>query len=583
MVETRKPTASDKTVGAADGSAPSTKKAKVDAAAEAGGNTSRGVTSRGGCAGGLNWVLGAETCVDDFRQKHFEKKPLHVKRPQAQAAKYYEEFSDLSSPEDLFNLMEKGVVPVYRINMYRCIDGSTKEEADPPPSSVADARRLFSEGWSIQWLQPQQEHDVLAKFVGVLESQFGSLVGVNAYLTPPGVQGLAPHYDDVEVFVLQIGGRKSWNLHKSTSASPLPPETQTLPRYSSGDLQLESLAPAMMKPMLEVGDLLYMPRGTIHYAPNQDKKEASVHLTISTMQQQTVYDLISKTFEEAMAELWETDESLRRSLPWQALSAGSPEYPKMCTAVAESMRRVADAIDEEAKTSAEGEYAEGGGGCVAGALSELSAEFVKHRMPPTISSTEVVSCSMVTPASHVEVIDTSALSLVPLPGDDEGSVSLRHCIGNSRRNHMMTHPQSDPTGGSDGEEGEEEENEKGAEEDEESAQEGESDGGSAGDSEGLQLDPHLAMAFRELCASCAGSSKPLAAGIASNSGCGEGLASVLLRAKVPESSWSDVCSLLTQLSAIGLVRVGTLGSKAASSSKKPEITHKPKHKRKQGQ
>lgn len=32
-----------------------------------------------------------------------------------------------------------------------------------------------------------------------LETFFSCLVGANAYITPIGTQGLAPHYDDVEV------------------------------------------------------------------------------------------------------------------------------------------------------------------------------------------------------------------------------------------------------------------------------------------------------------------------------------------------------------------------------------------------
>ena len=128
--------------------------------------------------------------------------------------------------------MDAGVVPVYRVNMFRCVDGSTKEEPRPPPASVADVRRLFKAGWSIQWLQPQQESDELAKLVAVLESQLGSLVGVNAYLTPPGVQGLAPHWDDVEVFILQLSGTKSWTLHKTLVTSPLPPEALYYTMYT---------------------------------------------------------------------------------------------------------------------------------------------------------------------------------------------------------------------------------------------------------------------------------------------------------------------------------------------------------------
>lgn len=35
----------------------------------------------------------------------------------------------------------------------------------------------------------------------------------NAYLTPPGSQGFAPHYDDIDAFILQLEGRKRWSLY----------------------------------------------------------------------------------------------------------------------------------------------------------------------------------------------------------------------------------------------------------------------------------------------------------------------------------------------------------------------------------
>lgn len=35
---------------------------------------------------------------------------------------------------------------------------------------------------------------------------------------------------------LRLGGTKCWTLHRSVTSSPLAPEQQTLPRYSSGDL-----------------------------------------------------------------------------------------------------------------------------------------------------------------------------------------------------------------------------------------------------------------------------------------------------------------------------------------------------------
>lgn len=48
--------------------------------------------------------------------------------------------------------------------------------------------------------------------LGTLELFFRAPVGCNAYLTPPGRQGFAPHSDDIDAFILQLEGTKRWVL-----------------------------------------------------------------------------------------------------------------------------------------------------------------------------------------------------------------------------------------------------------------------------------------------------------------------------------------------------------------------------------
>lgn len=43
-----------------------------------------------------------------------------------------------------------------------------------------------------------------------LEGFFRCAIGCNAYLTPPGSQGFAPHSDDIDAFVLQMEGSKRY-------------------------------------------------------------------------------------------------------------------------------------------------------------------------------------------------------------------------------------------------------------------------------------------------------------------------------------------------------------------------------------
>lgn len=40
----------------------------------------------------------------------------------------------------------------------------------------------------------------------------------NAYLTPAGSQGFAPHYDDIDAFILQLEGRKQWKVYNCADA-----------------------------------------------------------------------------------------------------------------------------------------------------------------------------------------------------------------------------------------------------------------------------------------------------------------------------------------------------------------------------
>lgn len=64
----------------------------------------------------------------------------------------------------------------------------------------------FREGCSLRMPCPQKFSDPLHVLLSALEEEFGCMVGSNAYLTPPRSQGFAPHWDDIEAFLLQVLG-----------------------------------------------------------------------------------------------------------------------------------------------------------------------------------------------------------------------------------------------------------------------------------------------------------------------------------------------------------------------------------------
>ncbi|GAB4813452.1 hypothetical protein N2152v2_000498 [Parachlorella kessleri] len=195
----------------------------------------------------------------------------------------------------------------------------------PNGDEVADAGSLkdlfVREGCTMQVHQPQRFVDPLWRLLAALERQLGCLVGCNAYLTPKQTQGLAPHHDDVEIFVVQTEGAKRWSVYPPASGSA---ETCELANCCSGDLDEQELDQPLMEFILEVGDVLYMPRGTIHQAKALNGH--SSHLTISTYQRWAWADLMQYTISVALANSQlqpELPRQLREGLPLRWLDAAT--------------------------------------------------------------------------------------------------------------------------------------------------------------------------------------------------------------------------------------------------------------------
>ena len=142
-------------------------------------------------------------------------------------------------------------------------------------------------GLSVRLLCPQKHHDNCWASLSGLEEYFGAMVGANAYLTPAASQGFAPHYDDIEAFVIQLEGRKRWRVYEC------PEERRPLPRFSSEDFEKDAVGEPLMDLVLEPGDLLFMPRGFVHQAETVSSVP-SLHITLSTAQNNSWADMLDR-------------------------------------------------------------------------------------------------------------------------------------------------------------------------------------------------------------------------------------------------------------------------------------------------
>ena len=141
----------------------------------------------------------------------------------------------------------------------------------------------------------------LGEFCRSLEEVFSCHVQTNIYLTPSDNQGFPTHYDNHDVFVMQISGAKSWRLYGTPIATPFRGEQFEMGKHEPGEVtQRFTLGP---------GDCVYLPRGMMHDAENVGE-EPSLHITVG---------LITKTWAdlmlESISELALAEADFRRSLP----------------------------------------------------------------------------------------------------------------------------------------------------------------------------------------------------------------------------------------------------------------------------
>ncbi|MEH2078551.1 MAG: cupin domain-containing protein [Nostoc sp.] len=110
------------------------------------------------------------------------------------------------------------------------------------------------------------------KFVAQLKQEFPYCeIHVNTYCSWPDQQGFNYHSDPYEVFILQIEGQKQWYVFPDTYIKyPV--------QYTMSASSIFSLGEPYLNPVLYPGDLLYIPRGHLHYAVACE--EPSLHLTL---------------------------------------------------------------------------------------------------------------------------------------------------------------------------------------------------------------------------------------------------------------------------------------------------------------
>lgn len=183
--------------------------------------------------------------------------------------------------------------------------------------------RCFREGQTIRVRDVERFDQALSRFVAGVERAFAATAQANVYLTPPGQHGFPPHFDITDVFVVQIAGLKDWTVYADYASKvelPLPVTDWNPDRYTPRAVA-ETLT-------LQPGDVLYLPRGTMHSAACSTRE--SMHLTLA-IASTTYADLLARAAEVAA----DANVELRRRVP---LSAGTTDTE--LEALADTVREI---------------------------------------------------------------------------------------------------------------------------------------------------------------------------------------------------------------------------------------------------
>ncbi|CAK5076569.1 unnamed protein product [Meloidogyne enterolobii] len=245
----------------------------------------------------LQWIL-SPIVTDTFFNDILQKRVLVLKRA---TNAYFDGFFNIGDFKDMLKnnnvLYGKDVNVASYVSGVRQTHNPLKKEMQR--ATITNALQHFQNGRSLQCVHPQVFNDKIC------------------YLTPAGTAGFAPHYDNIDAFILQTEGRKHWKIYAPESLD------DTLPLESSDNLNESDFMERepVFDGWLDQGDVLYVPRGFAHQA-NTGQDKLSHHVTISICRKFSYAHFFEQASSEFILLMTEKSKRLRGALP--------PHFFDMC-------------------------------------------------------------------------------------------------------------------------------------------------------------------------------------------------------------------------------------------------------------
>ncbi|MCW2898914.1 MAG: cupin [Streptosporangiaceae bacterium] len=207
--------------------------------------------------------------VKTFEKDFWEKKPLIIRRD---SPDYY---SDVLSLRDVDGILDSSSLRESDVRLVKAgretaMSELVTDDSDGRATALEGLYERYRDGATVNLMFLHERWPPLGRLCRKLAAKLSCGVHGNVYLTPAGSQGLDPHYDTHDVFVMQLHGSKHWRLYEGRTPLPLQSQGYRPPPEGAGE--------PVMEFDLHAGDLAYLPRGTVHAATANEA--TSMHLTI---------------------------------------------------------------------------------------------------------------------------------------------------------------------------------------------------------------------------------------------------------------------------------------------------------------
>jgi ribosomal protein L16 Arg81 hydroxylase len=294
---------------------------------------------------------------EQFRSRYWEREVLVVHREKPD---YY---------GDLFSLKEFDEAITRDPSYVKIANAPTMKLASYKTEMVKGLEAVLADmrdGCTLVLDQLHKKDPKLGLLCRALAPDFGHPFQSNLYLTPPHGKGFTPHWDNHDVFILQVVGSKKWQIEKERRVYPTKTENMGLDgRELRGEL---------LSFTLNQGDLIYIPRGFVHAA--ESGAEASLHITLG-LTGIFLEDFLYATIQAAI----QRDDRLRAVMPIGFMRGAQQDIVKQVMAI------LRDAADETFLNTVMDEFRDK---MVRSFPIDVSGQVLNHFQPAPLTGGDVV-------------------------------------------------------------------------------------------------------------------------------------------------------------------------------------------------